>query len=254
MERKKAIVTGAGTGIGQGIAIALGQNGYDVVVHYNTSVAGAEETCRQIRQAGGNAWAIQADLSDPAGVSALFRQAMERLEGLDLYVNNSGITRKSDILETTEAFFDQMVDVDLKSAYFCIQAAAREMVGRNTRGSIVMITSNNGLQQRPNLSVYGTLKAALIKLGRHAAMELAKYQIRVNTIAPGWTATPRTSVLEESTTYNTIPLKRWCKPEEIGHMVLFLASPWAASITGNCLVADGGAVLQSDLAEAYGLS
>ncbi len=254
MERKKAIVTGAGTGIGQGIAIALGQNGYDVVVHYNTSAAGAEETCRQIRQAGGNAWAIQADLSDPAGVSALFRQAMERLEGLDLYVNNSGITRKSDILETTEAFFDQMVDVDLKSAYFCIQAAAREMVGRNTRGSIVMITSNNGLQQRPNLSVYGTLKAALIKLGRHAAMELAKYQIRVNTIAPGWTATPRTSVLEESTTYNTIPLKRWCKPEEIGHMVLFLASPWAASITGNCLVADGGAVLQSDLAEAYGLS
>lgn len=254
MERKKAIVTGAGTGIGQGIAIALGQNGYDVVVHYNTSAAGAEETCHQIRQAGGNAWAIQANLSDPAGVSALFRQAMERLEGLDLYVNNSGITRKSDILETTEAFFDQMVDVDLKSAYFCIQAAAREMVGRNTRGSIVMITSNNGLQQRPNLSVYGTLKAALIKLGRHAALELAKYQIRVNTIAPGWTATPRTSVLEESTTYNTIPLKRWCKPEEIGHMVLFLASPWAASITGNCLVADGGAVLQSDLAEAYGLS
>lgn len=160
MERKKAIVTGAGTGIGQGIAIALGQNGYDVVVHYNTSAAGAEETCRQIRQAGGNAWAIQADLSDPAGVSALFRQAMERLEGLDLYVNNSGITRKSDILETTEAFFDQMVDVDLKSAYFCIQAAAREMVGRNTRGSIVMITSNNGLQQRPNFRIWNVESGA----------------------------------------------------------------------------------------------
>ena len=93
----------------------------------------------------------------------------------------------------------------------------------------------------------------IIKLGRHAAMELAKYQIRVNTIAPGWTATPRTMELDETTTYNTIPLKRWCRPEEIGHMILFLASPWAASITGNCLVADGGAVLQSDLAETYGL-
>lgn len=253
MGRKKAIVTGAGTGIGQGIAITLGQNDYDVVVHYNTSSDGAEETCRQICQAGGNAWPVQADLSSPAGVSSLFNQAMEKLDGLDLYVNNSGITRKSDILETTEEFFDQMVNVDLKSVYFCVQAAAKEMVSRNTRGSIVIISSNNGLQQRPNLSVYGTLKAALIKLGRHAAMELAKYQIRVNTVAPGWTATPRTSVLDESATYNTIPLKRWCKPEEIGHMVLFLASPWADSITGNCLVADGGAMLQCDSAETYGL-
>lgn len=253
MERKKAIVTGAGTGIGQGVAIVLGRNGYDVVVHYNASASGAEEACQQIRQAGGNAWPVQADLSSQAGVRALFDQAMEKLGGLDLYVNNSGITRKSDILETTEDFFDRMVDVDLKSAYFGVQAAAREMAGRNTKGSIVIITSNNGLQQRPNLSVYGSLKAALIKLGRHAAMELARYQIRVNTIAPGWTATPRTTAVDEASTYNTIPLKRWCQPEEIGHMILFLASDWAASITGNCLVADGGAVLQCDLAETYGL-
>lgn len=253
MERKKAIVTGAGTGIGQGIAVTLGQNGYDVVVHYNSSGSGARETCEKIRQAGGNAWAIQADLSQTAGVRSLFAQAHELLGGLDLYVNNSGITRKSDILETEETFFDQMVDVDLKSAYFCVQAAAKEMVACQRKGSIVIITSNNGLQQRPNLSVYGTLKAALIKLGRHAAMELAKYQIRVNTIAPGWTATPRTMQNDQADTYHTIPLKRWCQPEEIGHMVLFLASPWAASITGNCLVADGGAVLQSDLAQTYGL-
>lgn len=253
MERKKAIVTGAGTGIGQGIAVTLGQNGYDVVVHYNSSGSGAREACEKIRQAGGNAWAIQADLSQTAGVCSLFAQAHELLGGLDLYVNNSGITRKSDILETEETFFDQMVDVDLKSAYFCVQAAAKEMVACHTKGSIVMITSNNGLQQRPNLSVYGTLKAALIKLGRHAAMELAKYQIRVNTIAPGWTATQRTMQNDQADTYHTIPLKRWCQPEEIGHMVLFLASPWAASITGNCLVADGGAVLQSDLAQTYGL-
>lgn len=253
MERKKAIVTGAGTGIGQGIAVTLGQNGYDVVVHYNSSGSGARETCEKIRQAGGNAWAIQADLSQTAGVRSLFAQAHELLGGLDLYVNNSGITRKSDILETEETFFDQMVDVDLKSAYFCVQAAAKEMVACHTKGSIVIITSNNGLQQRPNLSVYGTLKAALIKLGRHAAMELAKYQIRVNTIAPGWTATPRTMQNDQADTYHTIPLKRWCQPEEIGQMVLFLASPWAASITGNCLVADGGAVLQSDLAQTYGL-
>lgn len=156
------------------MAITLGQNGYDVVVHYNSSAEGAEEACRQIRDCGGRAWPVQADLSAMSGVRELFAQAMEKLGHLDLYVNNSGITRKSDFLETTEDFFDRMVDVDLKSAYFCVQAAAREMVCRDTKGSIVIITSNNGLQQRPNLSVYGTLKAGLIKLGRHAAMELAQ--------------------------------------------------------------------------------
>lgn len=253
MERKKAIVTGAGTGIGQGIAIALGKAGYDVVVHYHSSARGAEETCRQLRELGAEAWPVQADLSRGEGVDTLFRQALDKLGTLDLYVNNSGITRKSDFLETTEHFFDEMVSVDLKSAYFCVQAAAKAMTADQKKGSIVIITSNNGLQQRPNLSVYGTLKAALIKLARHAAMELAKYGIRVNAIAPGWTATPRTLERDQETTYSTIPLKRWCQPEEIGQMVLFYASDAAASITGNCIVADGGAGLQCDAPEYYGL-
>lgn len=253
MERKKAIVTGAGTGIGQGIALTLGLAGYDVVAHYNQSADGAQQICSRIRDAGGNAWAIQADLRTKDGVDSLFSQALEKLGTLDLFVNNSGVTRKSGFLETTEEFFDDMVSIDLKSAYFCLQAAAKAMVEDGKKGSIVIITSNNGIQQRPNLSVYGTLKAALIKLTRHAAMELAKYGIRVNAIAPGWTATARTVQIEESTTYNTIPLKRWCQPEEIGQMVLFFASPWAGSLTGNCLIADGGAQLQCDAPELYGL-
>lgn len=253
MERKKAIVTGAGTGIGQGIALTLGLAGYDVVAHYNQSAGGAQQVCAQIQEAGGNAWPVQADLRTKAGVDSLFAQALEKLGTLDLFVNNSGVTRKSDILQTTEDFFDDMVSIDLKSAYFCMQAAANAMVKDGKKGNIVIITSNNGIQQRPNLSVYGTLKAGLIKMTRHGAMELAKYGIRVNAIAPGWTATARTVQTEESTTYNTIPLKRWCKPEEIGQMVLFFASPWAGSLTGNCLIADGGAQLQCDAPELYGL-
>ena len=253
MQRKKAIVTGAGTGIGRGIALTLGEAGFDVAVHYNRSAEGALEVCEQICRAGGKAYPIQADLSTKSGVESLFSQALEKLGHLDLLVNNSGITKKSDFLETTEEFFDEMVSVDLKSAYFCVQAAAKAMVHQGTKGSIVIITSNNGIQQRPNLSVYGTLKAGLIKLTRHAAMELAKYGIRINCIAPGWTATPRTMTIDETTTYNTIPLKRWCKPEEIGHMVLFLSSEWAGSVTGNCLIADGGAFLQCDAPELYGL-
>lgn len=250
---KKAIVTGAGTGIGQGIALVLGKAGYDVAVHYYSSASGAEAVCAQLREMGVQGYPVQADLRTKAGVDRLFAQALEKLGGLDLYVNNSGITRKSDFLETTEAFFDEMVNVDLKSAYFCVQAASKAMVDAGIKGNIVIIASNNGLQQRPNLSVYGSLKAALIKLTRHAAMELAQYGIRVNCIAPGWTATSRTLLVERESTYSTIPLKRWCQPEEIGQMALFLASEGAASITGNCLVPDGGAQLQCDASAYYGL-
>ena len=253
MERKRAIVTGAGTGIGQGVAIMLGRSGYDVAVHYNSSAEGAVETCRAIEKEGGRAFAIQADLSRKEGIDSLFEKAEGLLGGLDLYVNNSGITRKSDFLETSEAFYDEMMNTDLKSAYFCVQAAAKSMAKNAVRGSIVIVCSNNALQQRPNLSVYGTIKAALVKLTKHAAMELAKYGIRVNAIAPGWTATPRTLLVDVEGTYPTIPLKRWSTPEEIGGIALFLASDVAASITGNCIVADGGAVLMGDPAEKYGL-
>lgn len=253
MNEKLAIVTGAGTGIGRGVAVRLGQAGYDVVVHYHSSGQGAQEACDAIRAAGGRGYAVQADLSDKKDLDRFFDKALEALGGLSLYVNNSGITKKSPFEQTSEAFFDEMINVDLKSAYFGVQRAANAMAKDGVRGSVVIISSNNAMQQRPDLSVYGTLKAALIKMGRHAAMEYAKYGIRVNMIAPGWTATPRTQQLDMAQTFYGIPLKRWCTAEEIGEMVLFYASDAARSITGNCIVADGGARLLSDLAEKYGL-
>lgn len=253
MKRKCALITGAGTGIGQGIAMTLGRAGYDVAVHYHSSRQGAEEVCRVVEAAGGRAIAIQADLSDLAQIRRLFQEAEAFLGRLDLYVNNSGITKKSLFEETSEAMFDELIAVDLKSAYFCVQQAGNTMARAGTRGCIVVIASNNGLMERPEVSVYGTIKTALIKMTRHAAVEYAKYGIRVNSIAPGWTATPRTKACDEQSTYPTIPLKRWCQPEEIGGMVLFYASEAAASVTGNCLVADGGAILLADQASLYGL-
>ena len=253
MERKTAIVSGSGGGIGQGIAIELAKAGYNVVVHYNANAAGAEETRRQIEEAGGKALLIQADLTKVAEVHRLFDEGVEWLGGLDLYVNNSGVTLKSPFEETTEELFDKIVNIDFKSAYFCIQSAANKMAERGIKGNIVVISSSNAFQQVPQVSVYGSIKTALCKLTRHAAAEFAKYGIRVNCIAPGWTSTPRTLACDVEATYSIIPLKRWAQPEEIGQMVLFYQSPAAQSITGNILLADGGATLLANRAELYGL-
>ena len=254
MSRLCAIVTGAGTGIGQGIAIELGKNGYDVAVHYNTSREGAEQTCHQIELAGGHAVPIQGDLSRTGDITKLFHEATEWLGGLDLFVNNSGITRKAPFWKTDEELFDRVVSVDFKSAYFCIQTAAEKMKQSGKKGNIIIISSNNAFRQAPDVSVYGSVKAALFKLTRHAAIEYAKDGIRVNCIAPGWTETQRTLAGNNMEgTYAGIPLKRWVRPEEIGGIVLFYASSAAKSITGNVIVADGGASLLSDRPESYGL-
>ena len=253
MNRKRALVTGAGVGIGRGIAVELGKAGYDVAVHYFSSPAGAEETCRQVEAAGGRARMIQGDLSKTADIRRLFEEAAAFLGGLDLYVNNSGVTLISPFEETTEEIFDRLVSVDFKSAYFCVQTAAAVMSRSGIRGNIVIISSSNAFQQLPGASVYGSIKAALCKLTRHAAAEYAKYGIRVNCIAPGWTATPRTLEKDQHSTDALIPLKRWALPEEIGQMVLFYASPAAGSVTGNILLADGGATLLSKPAADYGL-
>ena len=252
MDRKRALVSGSGGGIGQGIATVLGQNGYDVVVHYNANADGAEETCRRVREAGGKAWAVQADLTQVDQVHMLFDRCVEHMGGLDLYVNNSGVTLKATFEETTEELFDKVVNIDFKSAYFCIQSAAKIMAAQGG-GNIVVISSSNAFQQVPKVSVYGSVKTALCKLTRHAAAEYAKDHIRVNCIAPGWTSTPRTLADDVKATYSIIPLKRWVQPEEIGQMVLFYDSPAAQSVTGNILLADGGATLLANRAEFYGL-
>ena len=251
---KRAIVTGAGGGIGQGIATVLGKNGYDVAVHYFSSPEGAEETCRRIGESGGKARMFQADLSQVSEVRRFFDEAVSWLGGLDLYVNNSGVTLIAPFEEMTEETFDQLISVDFKSAYFCVQTAAGVMAKSGTKGNIVIISSSNAFQQLPGASVYGPVKAALCRMTRHAAVEYAKYGIRVNCIAPGWTATARTlRKTDPHSTDHLLPLKRWAQPEEIGEMVLFYASPAAASVTGNILLADGGATLLSKPAADYGL-
>lgn len=250
---KTALITGGGTGIGKAIAKRLAEAGYDIAVHYNSSADGANEVVSEAERLGRKAYAIQADISTITGIEKLFAEFKNLFDRLDLFVNNSGITMKSSFLETTEDVFDTMCSVNYKGSYFCVQNAAKIMAEKGIEGSIVIISSNNYKAHFADVSVYGSLKAALTKFAEHAAIELAKYRIRVNTIAPGWTDTGSSRLDEKESTYYKIPLKKWVAPDEIANAVLYLSSDSAVSITGATLVIDNGALLLSDKAERYGL-
>ena len=250
--RKTALVTGAGTGIGRGIALELAREGYDVMVHYCGSVEGARHVCKEVEAMGRIAVPCQADISAVEQIRSLFAVCRREFNHLDVFVNNAGLTMKAPFLETTEEMFDKICGVDFKGAYFCIQEAGRFMAETGTQGSIVLISSNNAMAHFGDVSVYGSVKAAATKLAEHAAIELAKYGIRVNTVAPGWTDTGADRLDAKENTFYKVPLKRWATPGEIGKTVCFLSSAAAASVTGAALVVDGGALLVSDKAEKYG--
>ena len=147
---------------------------------------------------------------------------------------------------------DRVFSVNFRGTYLCIQKAAALMKKCGARGSIVVISSNHYRMHHPLCSVYASLKAGLNKMAEHAALEYGKYGIRVNVIAPGWTDTGEARLGAKEPTYYHIPLRRWCRPEEIGQAALFLSGPWAGSITGAVLTMDGGASLMSDSLDKYG--
>lgn len=294
MNTRCALVTGAGSGIGRGIALGLARAGYNVAIHYNSSEESALEAVRLAEGYGVRSAAIGGSLASKAGVDALFCEYEKQLGRLDLLVCNAGVTKTADFDSLDEADFDLMYSLDLKGSYYCIAAAARLMprVGSScdvgdsgkterdgagcaahsqterdgaahtnrgmpdtdSRGpSIVVIASNNAHMQTPRAAAYASVKAGLVQLARHSAAELAHLGIRVNTISPGWTDTGSPRLGKKEDTYYKIPLKRWCRPEEVAAAVIFLDSAAAASVTGAELVMDGGASLMSDRPERYWL-
>ena len=250
---KTAIITGGGTGIGKGIALKMLDQGYDVAVTYHSSSTGADEVVDYATSIGRKAIAIKANLSLVSDIEYMFSEFLKAFDRLDVFVNNAGLTKTAAFLDTDEATFDSMCDLDFKGSYFCIQGAAKIMRNRNIEGSIIAISSNHSIAHFANVSVYGPVKAALCKLAEHAAIELAKYRIRVNSISPGWTDTGSSRLDAKQDTYYKIPLKKWTTPDEIADAVLFLSGESAASITGVNLVIDNGALLLCDKAERYGL-
>ena len=248
---KTALVTGAGTGIGRAIALELAKAGYDVGLHCNSSTAGAESAAAEIVARGRKAGVYAGDLSKVSEIRRVFADFRRDFGSLDLFVNNAGITLLAPFLEMTEADFDRNCAVDFKAPYFCMQEAAKIMVEQG-KGNIVAIASNNAFCQFARASAYAAMKAGLVKMVRSIGLEMSKYGIRVNAIAPGWTDTGAARLDAKESTYYKIPLRRWVQPEEVGQTVLFFDSPAAASITGVTLVMDGGAQLLSDKGEKYG--
>ena len=250
---KKALVTGAGSGTGRGIARTLVNAGYDLALHTGSNEERARSLAAELAEASGRrVEVIVADFSKPGGAYELFDQYP--FETLDLFVNNAGVTMGAPILKMTEEIFDTVSNINWKNAYFCVQRAARLMVEKGTKGSMVLISSNNHAVNWNGISIYAVLKEALVKFTKHAAIEFAQYGIRVNCIAPGWinSGEARIERFKESS-LKGIPLKRWVQPSEIGEWILFLAGPAAASMTGDTIELDGGVRIMSGTPESYGL-
>lgn len=242
-----AVVTGAGRGMGQAVALRLAREGARVVVAELNADHGAE-VADEIRAAGGTATAVTVDVSRLEDVTRLFVDAVKAYGNVDILVNNAGIGVAKPILDYTEADWDLQMGVNVKGVFFCSQAAARLMIPRR-RGKIVNFASTSAFvsSSKPEVA-YDTSKGAVRQMTVSMAAELAPHGINVNAVAPGTTETEMTRSslrTEEGRAWQLarIPVGRVGQPEDIASVVLFLCSPEASYITGHTLVADGGWLL-----------
>ena len=255
LEGKFVLVTGAGTGIGQGIALAAAQAGADVALHYASSAAGAMEAVSQISALGGRSIAIQGDLTSVAECRRVVDEAADFLGGLDGIVSNAGVTLTSDFLGVSEEQFDRIYGLNIRGQFFCAQQAVRHMIQRGEElrnaaekiwagGSVVNISSVHGLVGCPGHSVYAGTKGAINAFSRELAMELLSAHIRVNVIAPGTIEVPSYWKVQPDYTREfgnfMVPWGRVGVPADVGHLAVYLLSDASEFMTGQVLYLDGG--------------
>ncbi len=238
---KTALVTGANTGIGQAIAVALAEAGADIAL---VGRSNAEETVQLIEAKGRKAISINADLSSTEPLNRVVQEALQALGRIDILVNNAGIIRRDDLLDFSEADWDAVIDTNLKSLFFLSQAAARHMAERGS-GKIVNIASLLTFQGGIRVPSYAAAKSGVGGVTKAMANELAVKGVQVNAIAPGYIATNNTTALQADETRNRqilerIPAGRWGRPEDIAGAAVFLASPASDYVTGHILTVDGG--------------
>ncbi len=261
LDGQVAIVTGASKGIGKSIAIKLAEEGALVVVNYNSSAARAEAVVEQIhanwrersRSLGGNessegneirAVAVQADVSHPEEARELIRSTHARWGRLDVLVNNAGITRDKSIRKMTDDDWLEVIQTNLNAVFFCTTAAMQVMIDQKY-GRIVNISSMNGQTSAFGQANYGASKGGIIAFSKTVALELARFNITVNVVAPGFTLTDMLSKVPETVQdqiKSRIPMGRFAMPEEIAKAVLFLAAD-ADYITGGQINVNGGAYM-----------
>ncbi len=241
LEGKGALVTGANTGIGQAIAVALAEAGADVALAGRSEPA---ETIALVEATGRTCVNIRADLSSIAPVDRVIEEAQAGLGKVDILVNNAGIIRREDLLEFSEEDWDAVLDTNLKTLFFLSQAAARGMAARG-HGKIVNIASLLTFQGGIRVPSYAAAKSGVGGVTKAMANELAPSGVQVNAIAPGYIATDNTAALREDadrsrSILERIPAGRWGDPRDIAGAAVFLASPASDYVTGHVLAVDGG--------------
>ena len=239
---KTALVTGGSRGIGRAICLELADRGADVALCYAGGEAAAAETVRPCEERGVKALAVRCDVSDGAQVKAMVDETVRTFGGLDVLVNNAGITRDGLAVMMSEENFDAVIATNLRGAFLCMKAAARPMMKKRW-GRMVNLSSVVGLHGNAGQVNYAASKAGVIGMTKSMAKELAARNVTVNAVAPGFIDTDMTAVLPEAAKaalLGSIPLGRMGQPEDVARAVAFLASDEAAYITGQVLAVDGG--------------
>jgi len=245
LKNKVVIVTGGNSGIGQAIALELARQEASIVIDYVVHPEATEELERQVSKLGGQSIGVEADVSNCADLQKLVDAAVERFGRLDILVNNAGIETRTSVLDTTEDQYDRVLAINLKSAFFGTQIAAKQMIKQGGGGRIINITSVHEDWPMPGNTAYCLAKGGMRMLTRTAGLELASHKILVVGVGPGAVATPinlstMTDPAKLAQLDAAIPLGRMARPEEIANVVAFLAGEGASYLTATTIFADGG--------------
>ena len=245
LQDQVALVTGASRGIGRSIALELARQGAKVAVNYAGSEDKAEAVVQEIKEQGGVAIKIQANVSSEDDVKRMVKTVVDEFGRLDILVNNAGITKDNLLMRMKEEEFDSVIDTNLKGVFLCTKGVTRQMM-KQKYGRIINVASIVGVSGNPGQANYVAAKAGVIGLTKSNAKELASRNIQVNAVAPGYIATDMTDALtdeQREQMLSMIPLSRLGEGKDVARVVRFLASKDSAYMTGQTLHVDGGMVM-----------